>query len=116
MKGYNIMHNANIIEIIPAVTVLNTGRDSLISVYTVCHSICIFWMHYCIAKQNYGYSIFKTVTIIILDAPILKKFPVLPLTEPHSKLRTAKPPYSFGHSESNRAKAPILQTFSQVVY
>ena len=31
-------------------------RSSLIRIYTVCHSICIFWMHYCIVKLFYYIS------------------------------------------------------------
>ena len=31
---------------------IDTCRSSLIRVYTVCHSVCIFWMHYNIVKPH----------------------------------------------------------------
>ena len=65
----------------PAVKILDIGskqcrprsdcsfRSSLISVYTVCNSICFFWMHYSIVKPDC--SIFRTHAVIISGVPIL---------------------------------------------
>ena len=36
-------------------------RSSLIRVYTVCNSLCIFWMHY--SKKNPSCSTFRVITI-----------------------------------------------------
>ena len=36
----------------------NRVKEQYVKVYTVCHAICILWMHYCIVKQ--GCPISKT--------------------------------------------------------
>ena len=53
-------------------------RSSLIRVYTVCHSVCIIWIHYSMVKPHssnfrviitncFGVRIFRKFTIIILS-------------------------------------------------
>ena len=48
--------------------------SSLIRVFSVCYSACIFWTHYCTVKSNC--SNFRTVTVIILCVPIFRIFTV----------------------------------------
>ena len=50
-------------------------RSSLSSIYTVCHSIYIFWRHYCIVKSNC--LILRTITAVSLGVPIFRVFTVL---------------------------------------
>ena len=49
-------------------------RSSLIRVYTVCHSISIFWMHYCNVTSNF--SIFRTIMAIVWGVPNFRIFTV----------------------------------------
>ena len=42
-------------------------RSSLIRVYTVCHSICIFWTYYCVVKPKIH---FRRNTVIVSGVPI----------------------------------------------
>ena len=52
-------------------------RSSLSSIYTVCHSIYIFWRHYCIVKSNC--FILRTITAVSLGVPIFRVITVLQL-------------------------------------
>ena len=47
---------------------------SLIRVYTVCHSVCIVWTHYCMVKPHS--SNFRVITTICLGVRIFRKFTV----------------------------------------
>ena len=47
---------------------VQTKRSSLIRIYIVCHSICIFWMHYCNFKT-------KLFHLACLDQKILRTTP-----------------------------------------
>ena len=49
-------------------------RRSLIRIYTVCHSFCIFWMHYFLVKLNC--FILRTTTVAGLGVPIFRVFTV----------------------------------------
>ena len=49
-------------------------RSSLIRVYAVCHSISIFWMHWCIVTSNF--SIFRTIMAIVWGVPNFRIFTV----------------------------------------
>ena len=49
-------------------------RSSLIRIYTVCHSIYIFWRHYFIVKLNC--FILRTTTVAGLGVPIFRVFTV----------------------------------------
>ena len=48
------------------------SRSSLIRVYNICHSICIFWAHYFIKKRNFFN--FRAVKGIIIGVPIFRTF------------------------------------------
>ena len=48
---------------------------NLIRIYTGCHSIYIFWRHYCIVKSNC--FILRTTTAVSLGVPIFRVFTVL---------------------------------------
>ena len=50
-------------------------RSSLIRVYTVCHSLCIFWMHY--TKEKLSFSTFRVITTNFLSVRIFRKFTVV---------------------------------------
>ena len=50
--------------------------SSLIRIYAVCHSVYIFWRHYCIVKSNC--FILRTTTVVSLDVPTLRVFTVVP--------------------------------------
>ena len=50
------------------------GRSSLIRVYAVCHSISIFWMHWCNVTSNF--SIFRTIMAIVRGVPNFRIFTV----------------------------------------
>ena len=49
-------------------------RSSLIRVYAVCHSISIFWMHYCNVTSNF--SIFRRIMAIVWGVPNFRIFTV----------------------------------------
>ena len=49
-------------------------RSSLIRVYTVCNSLCIFWMHY--SKEMPSCSTFRVITTNFLGVRIFRKFTV----------------------------------------
>ena len=49
-------------------------RSSLIRLYTVCHSVYIFWRHYCIVKSNCFMS--RTTKVVGLGVPIFRVFMV----------------------------------------
>ena len=49
-------------------------RSSLIRIYTVCHSVYIFWRHYCIVKLNC--FILRTTMVVSLGVPIFRVFTV----------------------------------------
>ena len=48
---------------------------SLIRVYTVCNSLCIFWMHY--SKEMPSCSTFRVITTNFLGVRIFRKFTVV---------------------------------------
>ena len=50
-------------------------RSSLIRVYSVCYSVCIFWTQCCIVKSNCSNC--RTLTVIILGVPVFRIFTVL---------------------------------------
>ena len=50
-------------------------RSSLIRIYTVCHTVYIFWRHYCIVKLNC--FILRTTTVVSLGVPIFRVFTVM---------------------------------------
>ena len=50
-------------------------RSSLIRIYTVCHSVHIFWRHYCIVK-SYCF-ILKTATVVSQGVQIFRVFTVI---------------------------------------
>ena len=60
-------------------TPICSNRSSLIRVYMVCHSIFIFWTHYCMLKSPC--SNFRIITAIIASVPI---FTIEP---PHDKTK-----------------------------
>ena len=47
----------------------------MIRVYSVCHSVCIFWMHH--SKVKPPYSKFRVITGKFSGVPILRNFTVL---------------------------------------
>ena len=49
-------------------------RSSLIRIYTVCHTVYIFWRHYCIVKLSC--FILRTTTVVSLGVPIFRVFTV----------------------------------------
>ena len=49
-------------------------RSSLIRIYTVCHTVYIFWRHYCIVKLNC--FILRTTTVVSLGVLIFRVFTV----------------------------------------
>ena len=49
-------------------------RSSLIRVYIVCHSVCIFWTHYSMVEQHS--SNFRVITTNVLGVQIFRKFTV----------------------------------------
>ena len=49
-------------------------RSSLIRIYTVCHSFCIFWRHYFLVKLNC--LILRTTMVAGLGVPIFRVFTV----------------------------------------
>ena len=49
-------------------------RCSLIRVYTVCHSVCIVWLHYFLVEPHS--SNFRVITTIFLGVRIFRKFTV----------------------------------------
>ena len=49
-------------------------RSSLIRAFTVCNSLCIFWMHY--SKETPSYSTFRVITTNFLGVRIFRKFTV----------------------------------------
>ena len=49
-------------------------RSSLIRIYTVCHTVYIFWRHFCIVKLNC--FILRTTTVVSLGVPIFRVFTV----------------------------------------
>ena len=53
-------------------------RSSLIRVYTVCNSLCIFWMHY--SKEKPSCSTFRVITTNFLGVRIFRKFMVYYIT------------------------------------
>ena len=58
----------------PDQTAPQTAPSSLIRVYTVCHSVCIVWTHYCIVEP-YN-SNFRVITTNFLGVRIFRKFTV----------------------------------------
>ena len=50
-------------------------RSSLIRIYTVCHSFCIFWRHYFLVKLNC--LILRTTMVAGLGVPIFRVFTVV---------------------------------------
>ena len=48
------------------------SRNSLIRVYTVCHSVCIVWTHYSMVESHS--SNFRVITTNILGVRIFRKF------------------------------------------
>ena len=48
--------------------------QSLIRVYTVCHSVCIVWTHYSMVEPHY--SNFRVITTNCLGVRIFRKFMV----------------------------------------
>ena len=55
-------------------TVQTQIRSSLIRVYTVCNSLCIFWMHY--SKETPSCSTFRVITTNVFSVRIFRKFTV----------------------------------------
>ena len=53
-------------------------KISVALVYTVCNSLCIFWMHY--SKEMPSYSNFRVITTNYLSVRIFRKFTVLNLS------------------------------------
>ena len=51
-----------------------SSRSSLIRVYTVCHSICIIWIHYSMIEPHS--SNFRVLTTNFLGVRIFRKFTV----------------------------------------
>ena len=49
--------------------------SSLIRIYTVCHSFCIFWRHYFLVKLNC--LILRTTMVAGLGVPIFRVFTVI---------------------------------------
>ena len=58
-----------------------SNRRSLIRVYTVCHSICIFWTHYSIVKQYC--SNFRKITAIFCMSKYLGIFSMFQCGKPY---------------------------------
>ena len=46
----------------------------LLRIYTFCHSVYIFWRHYCIVKSNC--FVLRTTTVVSLGVPIFRVFTV----------------------------------------
>ena len=51
---------------------LNNADPHLIMVCTVCHSVCIFWAHYCMVTLHY--SKFRVYTAFLSDVTFLRIF------------------------------------------
>ena len=75
--------------------------QTLIRVYTVCYSVCIFWMHFSIVKQHC--SNFRIITAILLGVRIFRIFTVFKLSVN---------PYEPQHDKTNKVTMRLAKTLS----
>ena len=59
----------------PGQTTVNS-RSSLIRVYTICHSVCIFWMHYSMVKSSLKFRMYSNSFFFFFGAQMFLTFTV----------------------------------------